>query len=354
MKVMLISPLPPPAGGMATWTQACLANAVQAGLEATCVNTNYQDRSEVVTGRRDALRELKRAADIWRRVKRHARETSPEVIHLCSACSLSGNLRDFVTLRSARLACKSAKLVLHCHCSLPDYVGAGRVKQAVFRMLCRRTDGVFVLNRQSLAFAESLQVRNVHLLPNFCARPEAADGAPYPEDGRRHVLFIGRTTFDKGFDILLEAARLAQQQGLPVVFDAVGAQDAELSRMGNMPSNVVLHGQLPHAQTMAFMRRADAFLLPSRTEGFPYVVLEAMLCGVPVVASDVGAIGEMLEGTGAEPVETMEAGAFLNALLRVLNGPAAQEIARKEKERYERLYTPQSVLARMRELYGQL
>lgn len=354
MKVMLISPLPPPAGGIATWTQACLANAAQAGLDATCVNTNYQDRSEVVTGRRDALRELKRAADIWRRVKRQARAFSPEVIHLCSACSLSGNLRDLVTLRSARRACKSAKIVLHCHCSLPDYVGAGRVKQAVFRMLCRRTDGVFVLNRQSQAFAESLKVENVHLLPNFCARPEVADGDPIPQDGRSHVLFIGRTTFDKGFDILLETARLAQQQGLPLVFDAVGAQDAELSQMGDVPSNVVLHGQLPHAQTMAFMRCADTFVLPSRTEGFPYVVLEAMLHGVPVVASDVGAIGEMLEGTGAEPVKSPEAETFLTALQRVLDGSTAQEIARKEKERYERLYTPQSVLARMKEMYTRL
>ena len=354
MKVMLISPLPPPAGGIATWTQACLAGAKEAGLDVTCVNTNYQDRSAVVTGRRDALQELKRALDIWRRVSRQAKATSPEVIHLCSACSLAGNLRDLVTLRRARRACRSAKLVLHCHCSLQDYVGAGRLKQTVFRMLCRQTDGVFVLNRQSQAFAESLRVRNVHLLSNFCARPEAAEAAPYPADGRRHVLFIGRTTFDKGFDVLLETARLAQREGLPLVFDAVGAQDEELNRMGDVPDNVVLHGQLAHQEAMAFMRDADAFLLPSRMEGFPYVVLEAMLCGVPVVASDVGAIGEMLEDTGAQTVKSMDAQAFLMALRRVLDGPGAQEIARKEMERYERLYTPGSVLARMKELYSQL
>ncbi|MBQ7850714.1 MAG: glycosyltransferase, partial [Clostridia bacterium] len=211
MKVVLISPLPPPVGGVATWTQAYLEAAGDAGFQTVCVNTNYEGRTQLVTGRRSIRDELKRAARIWRDVRRKVRSEAPDVVHLCSACSLTGNLRDLITFGVARAACRSARLILHCHCSLQDYVGGSGLNRRVFRWLCRRTDSVLVLNRQSQRYAEELGVRGVRCVPNFAAGPEVEPADAPDQDDCFRVLFLGRTTFDKGFDVLAEVARRMQE-----------------------------------------------------------------------------------------------------------------------------------------------
>ena len=57
-------------------------------------------------------------------------------------------------------------------------------------------------------------------------------------------------------------------------------------------------GKKPHNEIPLWMNAADVFCLPSLREGHPNVVIEALACGVPVVASDVGAMPEMIKGNG--------------------------------------------------------
>jgi glycosyltransferase involved in cell wall biosynthesis len=118
--------------------------------------------------------------------------------------------------------------------------------------------------------------------------------------GKRHLLFVGNLAPVKGVDVLLTAC--AQLQAfigswhLHIVGDGplCPALRRQCYALG-IHDRVTLHGALPHAELPDWFRAADLFVLASRSEGVPNVLLESMACGLPFVATSVGGIPEIAE-----------------------------------------------------------
>ncbi|WP_202840268.1 glycosyltransferase family 4 protein [Luteimonas saliphila] len=113
------------------------------------------------------------------------------------------------------------------------------------------------------------------------------------------VLYVGNLKESKGCVDLLEAfpAVVARQPEARLAFVGSGAAAATLSRRAQqlgIADMVLLAGARPHEQLALWMQAADLLSLPSHNEGVPNVVLEAMACGLPVVATAVGGIPEVL------------------------------------------------------------
>jgi len=104
----------------------------------------------------------------------------------------------------------------------------------------------------------------------------------------------------KGADILLKAVALCLRQGLAVEAHLAGdgrsrPQFEALARALGIPGYVDFHGQIPAGKPMFdFLDSIDLFTMPSRTEGLPRALLEAMARGCPCIASAVGGIPELL------------------------------------------------------------
>ncbi|MGI6099777.1 MAG: glycosyltransferase family 4 protein [Kiritimatiellia bacterium] len=97
-----------------------------------------------------------------------------------------------------------------------------------------------------------------------------------------NLLFVGHFGHRKGADILLEAMRLLDAQGVKCGLDVVGSVAAGLPRP---PSNVVFHGLLASDGVRRFLKQADILVFPTLAEGCARAVMEAMAAGVCVVTT---------------------------------------------------------------------
>ena len=146
------------------------------------------------------------------------------------------------------------------------------------------------------------------------------------DDSRKHLLFIGNLLPVKGVDVLLQACRtLAAQRDdwcLHLVGD--GAERVRLAAQAQalgLGDKVLFHGSRAHAELPDWLRAADLFVLPSRSEGIPNVLLEASACATPYVASEVGGIPEIASLGAGILVPPEQPEALAQAIARGLDAP---------------------------------
>jgi len=113
----------------------------------------------------------------------------------------------------------------------------------------------------------------------------------------RIIITVGALVSLKGIDRLIDAMALMRDMNTKLYVIGEGPQrDALQSRIAShgLADRVFLTGERPQSELAEWHSAADLFCLASHREGCPNVVIEAMACGLPVVASDVGGIGELI------------------------------------------------------------
>jgi glycosyltransferase involved in cell wall biosynthesis len=160
------------------------------------------------------------------------------------------------------------------------------------RAFVRGYDGFFVPGRASFDYVRSFGVAGdrIAIAPN-AVDASIFEGPHEPSDGIVRFLYVGRLDREKGLDVLLRA--FAQVPGELVL---VGSGPAEAELRASAGERVRFTGALPRAEVAAWYRRADAFVLPSRSEPWGMVLNEAAAAGLPLVATEgVGAARELVE-----------------------------------------------------------
>ncbi|MFK5892533.1 MAG: glycosyltransferase [Pseudomonadota bacterium] len=120
------------------------------------------------------------------------------------------------------------------------------------------------------------------------------------QSGKQRILFVGNFYPVKGVDILIKAFSLVSKEidnlELMLVGDGQKAEAIknQIQSLG-LEKQVKFVGRQPHDKTPLWFNACDVFCLPSRSEGCPNVVLEAVACGCIIVASDVGSVYDILE-----------------------------------------------------------
>lgn len=163
------------------------------------------------------------------------------------------------------------------------------------------------------------------------------------------ILSVGRLSYQKAHICLLKAlpAVLEQHPNAIAVIAGDGPLRAELEaetdRMG-IAAQVRFLGIRPDVPDL--MTAANIFILPSRSEGMPLVLLEAMRAGLPVVATDVPGVREALaDGQCGVIVPIEEPAALAQAVLRLIQDPAlARQLGQAARQRFEQQYTLQKMM----------
>jgi glycosyltransferase involved in cell wall biosynthesis len=157
---------------------------------------------------------------------------------------------------------------------------------------------------------EKMDRRKIIVIPNGIAIPGATksivrDSHQVP-DGARILLFVGRLEFQKGIDILSQYGEdlLIRLPDHHLVVIGDGSMRPHLENLAHRPSLVGrVHCLGQRSDVNAWMARSELLILPTRYEGMPNVVLEAMSVGLPVVATRAEGVADLLgEQTASQSV----------------------------------------------------
>jgi glycosyltransferase involved in cell wall biosynthesis len=304
-KILVSGHLPPPMGGIATYYQSLLNSSLPQQVDLDFVETSSQKRTGAQSGTFSFSNLISAINDCVRFTKAVIKRR-PQLTHIATTLELSF-VKHSVCVLMARLF--GSRVLLHPHCGFPAmYTDQPRWWQWFFRQVIRLTSGVVVLSTEWNKLNSIVPSCPVYYLPN------AIDLSAYRSLGSARiaeakilpqlkVLYLGYMGKSKGSFDLLEAARETMSKNLPVIFNLVGEdvspgeveqikKQIEQTGLGNV---VAVHPTASDTKKIDFFREADIFIYPSYSEGMPIAVIEAMACGLPVIASKVGGLPDLVK-----------------------------------------------------------
>lgn len=355
VNVSLVSPVPPPYGGIGHWTvMVCEYANGRSDVQISVVDISPRWRSI------DDLSVWKRAVgggiQFLRDITRLGRLLSTrrfDAIHLTTSGHLAA-IRDSGVIFIAGLF--KVPVIYHIHFGRVPQIATSNNRE--FRRMARvmlKSQTVIAIDRATReAIKESLPAVNVELIPN-CVNFSELPSAVASDQSLRTALFIGWVLPTKGITELVEAWSQLKPQGwrLQIVGPGDVAYRQELIERFR-PHGLEFLGELPHVQAMERMAACDLFVLPSYTEGFPNAVLEAMALGKAIVATEVGAIPEMLDAKCGLLIKPKDVQGLTTALQSLLNdGKLRAELGRYARERALANYSIDVVFPKYMSLWRQ-
>ena len=236
-------------------------------------------------------------------------------------------------------------------------MGRGVIFEA---MSCRLSDQIIVYSKSSVYQMNLSKYKN-----------KIYNGARFVDDNKFKVEkelkkrgkllgYIGRFSKEKGIMNFVDAIPMLLRKDKGIEFLLVGGglltdKIKETLEENGVYDKVKLTGWIPHDELSKYLNELKLFVLPSYTEGLPNVVLEAMACGTPVLATPVGGIPDVIkDGETGFIMEDNTPECIARNIIRVLNHPNLDEIVKNARKRIEEEYTYEAALKRYRTIFQAL
>jgi len=374
MKLLLINnEFPPIGGGGSTVTKYAIKHLVAAGHEVTLITSRYKDlkKEEVIDGakviRIPAVRRFKDYSSMWELV----------IFGLSALVyTLAYSVRHKIDFIQAYFAVPAGWVawVVRMVRGVPyavyfggsDIPGANpsRFKNvypvltpllkmiwrgAEFRTVC--SDELARLGKKADPGAEFMVIPNGVETNRF--KPITRQ-----ENPKVKILFIGRLIPRKGFQRVVQALpRVKELANSPFEVEVVGTGDHrekldEIAAGLGVSELIKYVGTVPYDQLEKSYQYADVFVLTSLSEGMPSVILEAMGCGLPVIASDVGGNNELVkEGENGYLIKGDDVEKLAQDLARLIDDKEMREGMGRESREMSLKYDWREIMGKYNELY---
>jgi glycosyltransferase involved in cell wall biosynthesis len=316
----------------------------------------YRPRDDGVGGQLAAAairRQLVLLARFWQWLR-----GAPRLVHYCVSCSSTGLVRDVVFVALLRL--RGRVVVAHVHGPELSQPRLPPLLEVGLRLI-----GALTHERVAVSPAAARRMAAARVSSQVIVNPIRVVGGAWPTAApapTTRLLFVGTYGRRKGVFELVEAVASVRARGFDVSLEIVGqpespADDARLREL-------VASRDLGDAITFAGIRRAselggvysaaDLLCLPSYQELLPMVLLEAMSCGVPVIATRVGGIPDLVdEGRSGLLVDPGDVDELADAISS-LAGDAERRRAMSDaaRARARAFADPGAIVARWRRVYS--
>jgi glycosyltransferase involved in cell wall biosynthesis len=221
----------------------------------------------------------------------------------------------------------------------------GSIEQRVLMLIERGLESVttgliFESAHAARVYRERISAKGAphRIVPNGLKIADFKSVKPGPD--ATDVLFVGELRHLKGVDILLDALAELKDRRVTATIVGSGPDEAAFKEMSSalgLADLVRFTGALPIRKAFALGR---VMVVPSRAESFPYVVLEASAAGMPLIATNVGGIPEIVAGSDTALIEPGNISALVASLTATLDDPqSALDRAARLKARVTRKFT---------------
>lgn len=239
----------------------------------------------------------------------------------------------------------------------------GRFAQVIYqvteRILAYRTAAIITCSKYEARSAESvgLPPSLMHIIPHGVSADRLASPIMESDEvselqGALELLFVGRLDMQKGFDWLLDVLRIipAERVNLTVVGSRMLDTESQVQAM----QNVSYRGWVSQSELDKYIDACDAVIMPSRWEGFPFVVLETLRRGRPLLVSNRGALPEMIGYGEAGHIFSLEDATQLQEVVCQLSRSQLGKLRVPARQRFLQHYTSKLMNERTLELYHQV
>ncbi len=352
MKVVLLAPTPPPAGGIAGWTVRMMNATLKNGWEVKVVDEKVVGGREVFGSkqRKSFFIEAKRCINIWKQLKEALKDEETAVVHSCIPSRTLSMIREYVCALITKS--KKRKFIMHFRCTVPTTT-KGKIGNFVLKILCNKCDLIMVLNNQTIQYLNKITKTPMKLIPNFISASELLDSHKI-NDEIKTVIYVGGVIKTKGAYDALEIAKEFPE----IQFRFIGKTDGEIESyaQANSLKNAVFTGPLDREEVKEELKNADVFLFMSffRGEGFSNALAEAMAMGLPCIVTDWAANADMIGDDGGAVVKVGDVQSAVKALNKMQPADVRKRMSEANIEKVKNEYVDYVVLDQYVDTYEQL
>jgi glycogen synthase len=258
-------------------------------------------------------------------------------------------------------------LILHVHATSFDQAGGNNVDPSIFKIeqeafaYADRVVTVSALTKNILIEKHGVVATKIEVVHNGCEANEPPKHAPtlaaLKAEGKKIVLYHGRITIQKGVDYFIRAAKRVLEVDPDVVFVVSGWGDMQrqiVEQVGalGLSRSVIFAGALWEEERDRMYQTADLMVMPSVSEPFGLVPLEALQHGTASLISKQSGVGEVL--TSVLKVDFWDVDEMANKILSALRYPVMREQIVKEGKRELTKMTWREAAHKVADLYRRL
>lgn len=359
-RILLLGKLPPPYMGPAIATKILLDSKLKERYKLLHVDTNVHESLETLG--------VWRFDKVWKNLSVYARfvrvvwNEKPDLVLIPISQATLGFLKDSPFILLSKLLRRKVLIQLRGSNIQNWLAGVPALLRAYVETLLRMAEGVVVLgdNLRHL-FTGYFPENRIFVVPN---------GANYHIPAREartsqvNVLYLANLQPAKGIEDVIRAVQLLKERGingfnLNVVGEWRDAETREtcLRLVEEYALPVIFHGPAYDTNKFRFMAQADVFVFtPREPEGHPWVIVEALASGLPIIATDQGAITEsVLDGINGFIVDSRSPWQIADRIQQLIERP---DLRRKQsaasRKHYEDNFTEEKMVERLSAAFDQV
>lgn len=287
----------------------------------------------------------------------------PKIVHIATAHKGSF-VKHGVMVVIAKIF--GRKVILAPHCSvfalLPDH--SPKIWKRWVKFITNQCDYLLVLSKEWFKFPSQLPLNNLIYLPNAINTLEylSIDREFSEKSKSTNILFLGHISVEKGLLDLVDAISILTQDNiLNFSVDLIGEsinhlefeeimQQIDVKKLANY-----INAREPEfgQKKIERLKSADIFVLPSHQEGMPMTILEAMASGLPVVATSVGGIPDLIiNGKNGYLVPPNDPTKLSDALKEMIQNPSLRfQIGKDNREKAKQSYDIEKYVEKLGAVY---